>query len=156
CRFFPRDSLSCFVVANRHVEATPSSDLDWLPIACATNRIELASRTSRLLSFPRAWFVETVRRRFSVPPLAAQAIEFGRRQQVDLVWAVLQGQSLIQIASQVAVTLGVPLVTQVRNVPVWSLLENQIDRFNRRATLSDFERAVKASRVCVTATAAMA
>src|SRR5262245_16506324 len=157
CRFFPRDSLSCFVVANRSVEARLTDDLDWVPIAYSTNRNEHALRPSnRFVSFPLAWSAETLRRRLAVPRLAAQAIAFGRRQRVDLVWAVLQGQSLIQIASQVAHALGVPLVTQVRNVPLWSLLEHQIDRFNRRATLSDFDRAMKASRVCVTATQAMA
>lgn len=156
CRFFPRCSLACFVVANRFVEAEVTGDLDWIPVAHSTNRIEQASRSSnRFLSFPLAWSVETLRRRLAVPRLAARAIDFGRREGVDLVWAVLQGQSLIQIASEVAQSLGVPLVTQVRNVPLWSLLEHQIDRFNRRATLSDFDRAVRASRVCVTATPAM-
>lgn len=157
CRFFPRDSISCFVVGSRFVEARLTGDLDWVPVAYSTNRIEHAFRPSnRILSFPLAWSVETLRRGFAVPRLAAQAIAFGRRQRVDLVWAVLQGQTLIQIATNVARALGVPLVTQVRDVPIWSLVEHEIDRFNRRATLSDFDRALGVSRVCVTATAAMA
>ena len=156
-RFFPRGSLSCFAIVNRFVEARLTDDLDWIPVAVSTNRIEYAFRpSSRLLSFPLAWSVEAFRRRFAVPRLAAQAIAFGRRQQADLVWAMLRGQTLIQIASTVARGIGVPLVTQVPDAPIWSLIEHRIDRFHRRATLSDFDRALKASRVCVTASQAMA
>ena len=157
CRFFPRGSLACFAIMNRFVEARAADDLDWMPVAVSTNRIEDAFRpSSRLVSFPLAWSAEAFRRRFLVPRLAAQAIAFGREQQVELVWAVLRGQTLIQIASEVASGIGVPLVTQVPNAPIWSLIEHRIDRFHRRATLSDFDRAIKASRVCVTASQAMA
>lgn len=156
-RFFSRDSIACFVIMNPVLEARPTDDLDWLPVEYATNRIERAFRpANRLLSLPFAWSVEAFRRRFLVPRLADQAIAFGRRQRADLVWAVLRGQTLTQLASDVAREIGVPLVTQVPHSPIWSLIENRIDRFNRRATLSDFDRAVRASRVCVTASQAMA
>ena len=134
-----------------------TADLDWIPTAYATNRIEHAFRPFKgLLSFPIACAAETMRRRFAVPRLAAQAIAFGREQRVELVWAVLRGQTLIQIAPDVANGIGVPLVTQVYGAPIWSLTERQVDRVNRRATFSDFDRALKASRVCVTASPAMA
>jgi len=91
-----------------------------------------------------------------VPRLAAKAIAFGREQQAELVWAVLRGQSMIQIAPGVAGGIGVPLVTQVWGPPGLSLVEHQLDRFSRRATLADFDRAITASRACVTATDTMA
>lgn len=157
CRFFPRGSVSCFAITNRFFEAELTPDLDWIPTACSTNRIEHAYRPfRRLLSTPLAWAAESLRRRFAVPRLAAKAIAFGREQRAELVWAVLQGQTLIQIAPDVARGIGVPLVTQVRNAPISSLIEHLIDRVNRRATLADFEKALRASRICVTASQAMA
>ena len=158
CRFFPHGSVACFAMIERFVDARLTPDLDWIPVAYAANRTEEAFRPFRdgRLAFPVAWAVEALRRRFSAPRLAAKAIAFGRKQQVDLVWAALRGQTSIQIAPDVAKAIGVPLVTQVRNAPIWSLVEHRIDRFNRRATYSDFDRAIKASRVCVTATEVMA
>jgi hypothetical protein len=157
CRFFPRGSVSCFAITDRFVEPELAPDLDSIPIACTPNRVEHAFRPfRRQLSFPFAWAAESLRRRFAVPRLAAKAIAFGREQRVELVWAVLQGQTLIKIAPDVARGIGVPLVTQVRKAPIWSLIEHLIDRVNRRATLADFGKALGASRICVTASQAMA
>src|SRR5262245_28426771 len=114
CRFFSPGSIACFALPSRCVEATPTPDLDWIPIVCFTNRVARASRPLRgIASLPLAWIVESFRRYFLVPRLAARAIAFGREQRPDLVWALLRGQTLIQIAPLVARKIGVPLVTQV-------------------------------------------
>jgi glycosyltransferase involved in cell wall biosynthesis len=83
-------------------------------------------------------------------------VEFGSAQKVDLVWAVLQGQTLTQIAPDVARRLGAPLVTQVWDPLHWWLQANRIDPINRRAALADFDRALRASRTCIAASWAMA
>src|SRR4029078_7180446 len=67
-----------------------------------------------------------------------------------LVWALSRGQTLIQIAPLVARKIGVPLVTQVLTDPALALADHRTDRFNRRAQMSDLERAVGTSEVCVT------
>lgn len=116
----------------------------------------IRSEIGRLLFFPTTWAVETLYRRIAVPRLAEKAVAFGRAQKVDLVWAVLQGQTLVQIAPEVAARLGVDLVTQVWDPLEWWLLANRIDRLNRRVALADFDRALSASRACITASWAMA
>ncbi len=83
-------------------------------------------------------------------------MEFGRAQKVDVVWAVLQGQTITQIAPYVANKLNARLITQVWDPLIWWLLANHIDRFNRRAALADFDEAVRRSRTCIAASWAMA
>lgn len=157
CRVFSRGTVSCFAIHSPFVEPTTSADLDWMPASRCVNRNEYAYRPfPGPRSLPIAWAVESWHRRFSVPRLAARAIAFGRDQRADLVWAVLRGQTLIQIASAVARGIGAPMVTHVGAAPLPSLLEYQLDRLNRHAALSDFDRAITASRACVTATEAMA
>ncbi len=156
-RFLPRGSLACFAMVNPHIDAKLSSDLDWIPIAYGTKRSEAAFRPlPGRLSFPIAWITEKLRRRFVVPRLAEQVIKFGRTQKVDVVWAVLQGQTVTQIAPYVADKLNARLVTQVWDPLIWWLIANNIDRFNRRAALADFDEAVRRSRTCITASWAMA
>ena len=157
CRFLPHGSIACFAVVNPVIDAKLTPDLDWIPIAYTKKRREAAFRPlPGKLSLPFAWAVETLRRRLVVPRLIAQAVAFGREQNADLLWAVLQGQTATQMAPEVARQLGVPMVAQVWDPLIWWLIANRIDRFNRAAALRDFDRALTASRSCLAASWAMA
>lgn len=118
--------------------------------------LKIFARPFEVASSVIAWSFERLRRRFVVPRLADQAVEFGRAQNVDLVWAVLQGQTITQIAPDVAKRLNAPLITQVWDPLQWWLDANQIDRFSRRAALADFDRALRQSRACLAASWEMA
>ncbi len=118
-------------------------------------RLAVPSRLHRLFFFPASWLLEKLRRVFVVPRLAKQVVAFGRRHNVDVVWAVLQGQTVTQIAADVAERLNATLITQVWDPLSWWLHDNQIDRFNRRSALADFDRALRKSRTCLTASWAM-
>jgi glycosyltransferase involved in cell wall biosynthesis len=157
CRFLPPGSLACFALVNPQLDARLSPDLDWIPIAYTAKRDEAAFRAlPGKLSFVSAYCVETMRRRYVVPRILRQAVEFAREQQIDAVWAVLQGQTLIQMAPELADQLGVPLFTQVWDPLSWWLVANRIDRLNRRAALADFDRALRVSKACAVASWAMA
>lgn len=157
CRFLPQGSIACFAMVNPLLDAKLTPDLDWIPVAYTKKRAEYAFRPlPGRLSLPFAWTAETLRRRLVVPRLTDQAVAFGREQKVDLLWAVLQGQTATQMAPEVARKLGVPMVTQVWDPLIWWLLANRIDRFSRAAALRDFDRALTASRCCLAASWAMA
>ena len=144
-------------MVNPVLDAKLTPDLDWIPIAYTKKRVEYAFRPlPGRLSLPFAWTAETLRRRLVVPRLTEQAVAFGREHNADLLWAVLQGQTAIQMAPEVARKLGVPMVTQVWDPLIWWLIANRIDRFNRAAALRDFDRALAASRCCLAASWAMA
>ena len=144
-------------MVNPVLDAKLTPDLDWIPIAYTKKRVEYAFRPlPGGLSLPFAWTAETLRRRLVVPRLTEQAVAFGREHNADLLWAVLQGQTAIQMAPEVARKLGVPMVTQVWDPLIWWLIANRIDRFNRAAALRDFDRALAASRCCLAASWAMA
>jgi glycosyltransferase involved in cell wall biosynthesis len=157
CRFLPRGSVACFAMVNPLITAKLSPDLDWIPVAYSTKRREAAVRPFlRLIWFPLAWLTERLRRWLVVPRLAKQVVEFGRAHDVDVVWAVLQGQTVTQLAPYVASTLNARLVTQVWDPLSWWLTANNIDRFNRHAALADFDRALRQSHTCIAASWAMA
>jgi glycosyltransferase involved in cell wall biosynthesis len=157
CRFLPPGSVACFAVVNPQLDARLSPDLNWIPIAYTAKRDEAAFRAlPGKLSFVSAYCVETIRRRHVVPRILRQAVEFAREQQTDAVWAVLQGQTLIQMAPELADQLGVPLLTQVWDPLSWWLAANRVDRANRRAALADFDRTLRRSKACAVASWAMA
>ncbi len=119
-------------------------------------RLPGSGMLARPLRFPIVWAVEKLRRVCVVPRLTNQAVAFGRAQKVDVVWAVLQGQTVTQMAVDVARRLQAPLITQVWDPLRWWLLANKIDRFNQQSALDDFDQALRESRTCITASWAMA
>jgi len=71
-----------------------------------------------------------------------QAVGFGRRHRIDLVWADLQGEALL-IAAQVAQSLGVPLVGSLWDDPEGWLRDGGYDRLARRLLWKRFRQALR-------------
>lgn len=104
--------------------------------------------------------------RFSMPVLRAfgfhcvaprrvgQAVQFGRRHGVQLVWVELQREALV-IARQVADGLGVPLVATVWDDPAGWLADGGYDRLSRRLLEGKFREALRAAERISTAGEAM-
>ncbi len=83
-----------------------------------------------------------------------QAVDFGRRHRVDLVWAELQGDPLF-IARDVARGLGVPLVGTVWDDPEGWMQDKGYDRWSRRMVEREFAEALRSARCVSTAGEAM-
>lgn len=157
CRFMSPGNVACFAMIDPYIDAKLSPDLAWLPIAYTKKRNERAFRPlPGRLSRPISRAVETLRRRYVVPRLIEQAIRFGREQNIDLLWVVLQGQTAAQMAAAVAKGLNVPLVTQVWDPLKWWLVARGIDKSNQALALADFDQALKCSRACMAASWVMA
>ena len=108
----PPGSLACFCVINR-AAVNPV-----IPASLSSMRIEyrdkprerwnvFGGRRGAALSLA----METLIERMQIPMIARQAVRFGRDFGADLVWCVLQGQTMIRLALPVAAGLGVPLHT---------------------------------------------
>jgi hypothetical protein len=157
CRFMPQDSLCCFAVVNPELNLRVSEDLSAIPIAfhCKPNENWAWLGSGRAAGIT-AWFCELWTKRFRLKPLLQQAIEFGQKERVDRVWAVLQGQTIIRLAAPLAECLQVPLYTQVWDPFSWWAIANRLDRWTTRHITAAFDAAVQRSRACATASPAMA
>src|SRR5580692_7218597 len=160
-RFLPRGTICCFAVVNPLVpfrmspefgsipvefHRKPLENWAWLPQKFPFNR--LASLTSRA--------GETYTTRRQVKSLIGKAIVFGRQQQVDRVWAVLQGQTTIRMALAVAEGLNVPLHCQVWDPFSWWAKANRLDDDTTRKTQALFDKTIERSAAVATASHPMA
>ena len=160
CRLLPHDSLACFCVVNPILDKSVTPDLDWLPIQFSPKPKELTHRfptdrwnkATELLNL--AW--ETYISVKKIPQIAAAAIQFGRQQGCDVVWCVLEGQTLIRLAKRVADGLGVPLRTQVFDPPDRWLYIHRVNGYSSRQIYAEYESALRHSQSCATASWAMA
>ena len=96
--------------------------------------------------------IQSVRVRYQLLP---KIVDFANQQQVDAIWVVLQGQTMVRLARQVSLKLGLPLLTQVWDPFGWWLRANQIDGITRRRWLTEFNEVIRHSASCATASWAM-
>jgi hypothetical protein len=158
CRFIPAGELAVFCVQNPHLRPMPYPDLAGIPIKTVPKPNELGRRQIGAVSIGRIGgaAVEGFRRLSLTPRIVRQAVEYGRQQQVDSLWVVLQGQTMVRMASAVATGLNVPLRTQVWDPLEWWLRAHGVDPLNRARDLALFDRAIRSSVICATASWAMA
>jgi glycosyltransferase involved in cell wall biosynthesis len=158
CRFLPKGSIACYAVVNPHLEdARISRDLDWIPIQYREKPNEMAASTP-LGVFENAYaFVKESYRAFlNTTKIAADAVKFARQFDPDLLWCVLEGQTMIRLALPVSGRLGITLLSQLYDLPNWWLHQHNLDRLSRTTVLRKFEQVLRRSARCAVASWALA
>jgi glycosyltransferase involved in cell wall biosynthesis len=164
CRLLPEGSVACFAVVNPGLkDARISSDLSWLPIEYYEK-----PREHPPLNFPprftglaklvgvSALAQDSYTSLVKIRQIVEKAVEFGRGFGADMLWCLLEGQTMIRLALPVSEGLGVPLLTHVMDPPGWWLRAYRLDRISRVRVLKEFSRAMKNSAGCAAGSWAMA
>ncbi|WP_299448235.1 glycosyltransferase [uncultured Phascolarctobacterium sp.] len=74
----------------------------------------------------------------------------------DLIWSVIQGQTMICLVPNVARNLGLDYVAEVWDPPEWWLDENRFDSYSYRKVMEAFRRLLKNAKCCLAASHNMA
>jgi glycosyltransferase involved in cell wall biosynthesis len=157
CRFLPKDSIACFAVVNPALKCDISSDLSWIPVEYIEKPREDAVRIlpGRLGSMT-AILAEKYNSTVKIKQIIEKGTRFGRTFGADLLWCVLQGQTMIRLANPLAKGLNVPLLTQVWDPPDWWMRSNMLDSHSVKEIMSEFESVLRNSSRCAAASWAMA
>jgi hypothetical protein len=157
CRFMPPDSLCCFAVVNPELNLQMSGDLSSIPIVFRPKPNEnwawLGTGHAAAIA---VWLCEEWTKRFPVKSLLREATEFGRKERVDRIWAVLQGQTAIRLAGPLAEHLQVPLYTHVWDPFSWWASANNLDYRTTQEVSATFDAVIRGSVASATASSAMA
>lgn len=157
CRLLPVGSLACCAVVNPVLNVRISPDLAWIPIEYHDKPRETALRIlPGRLGALSAFALESYHSIVEERRIADKAIGFGRRFQADVLWSVLQGQTMIRLAQRVSRGLGIKLLTQIWDPPNWWMRHRKVDRISRRRILELFEKTLRNSAGCAAASWAMA
>lgn len=157
CRMRPAGSISCFTVMNPHLEARLSPDLEGVSVEYHGKPPETPYRP-----FPGRWGglvafgAECYRSMVPARRIAKEAVRFGRKESVDAVWCVLQGQTMIRLAIPVATGLEVPLLSWVWDPPGWWMREYGVDSLTAGLVLRRFDEVLRRSSAIGAASWAMA
>ncbi len=154
--FFQNDEIAICAVVNPALNPKIPEELNSIPTLILKKPREpsvriLPSIFGDLTAFTFE-LVQSMRVRYGLLP---QIAAFARQQQVDAVWVVLQGQTMVRVARSLAIQLDVPLLTQVWDPFGWWLRANRIDGFTQRRLLTEFNNVIRHSSSCATASWAM-
>lgn len=157
-KFLPLDQLSICTIVNPNIKPVIPSDLEkkvpilWLKKPReSVRRFFLRGKIANLAAFTFELF-QGARVRYLLLP---QIINFAKQQQVDALWVVLQGQTIVRLARPLANRLKLPLYTQVYDPFEWWLRANRLDHYAQRRLLKEFDEVIKMSTSCATASLAM-
>jgi len=153
--FLPEGSVSSFTVLNRALD--PELSHEHLVAKTVSKPNEHKKRHfGGKLGAIECFLAESYTERVTVRKIANEAAEFGKQFGADAVWCVVQGQTMIRLASQVAELMNVPLLTQVWDPPTWWLRANKVDSWSQKRILADFSTALQKSKRFAAASWAMA
>lgn len=157
CRMRPAGSIACFAVVNPHLEARLSPDLEGVSVEYRDKPPETPFRPfPGRLGGLAAFVAECYRALVPVRRIAKEAVRFGRKEGVDAVWCVLQGQTMIRLAIPVATGLGVPLLSWVWDPPGWWMREYGVDSLTAARVVRRFDDVLRRSSALGAASWAMA
>ncbi len=155
-KVLPKGSVSCFCVLNpdlQNIEHDP--ELNDLPLEYVAKPREAAFPRTGYISELKSFAAEQFRRQVAIPNLVNRVADFAHRQNVDTVWVVLQGQTMVRLAAAVADKLQMPLFTLVWDPLAWWLKANQVDRWTSRQAIAEFDSVIRRSCAVATASPAM-
>jgi hypothetical protein len=146
--------LAAFVVLDPSLTPEPCPELAWIPTRVVTKPSEFWDPADR--ERPTAIEGESFNATVRLRDLVDQAVQYGREQGVDAVWAILEGQTVTRMAALVSEALHVPLYSQIWDPLSWWLRAHGVDRANSERTMANFDEAIRRSRSVATASWAMA
>lgn len=153
--FLPEDSVACFTVLNPTLDPLLTQNQIPTKIIGKPNEHKTRRFPGKLGAL-ESFAAETYTEQRTVKNIARQAAEFGTQFGADAVWCVVQGQTMIRLANQVADLMGVPLLTQVWDPPTWWLRANKVDSWSQKRILAEFGNAMSSSKRFAAASWAMA
>jgi len=144
-KFLPYDSVVCFTVQNRSLHPKFSEEYNWIPNKTVIKPIENWGQ-HRYYGKIISLVMETFINKIAIPSFVKEIVSYAKMHQVDRVWAVLQGQTMIRLAIPVAKGLDAPLYTGIYDPPGWWMRANNVHPRIARDVIDEYERILRFSR----------
>ena len=155
CTFLPDGTLAGFIILNPALKDTKVSDeASRIPIEYADKPNDFAVMPNiarfglpfKLLSSALTLTKEIKNSVIGINKIVNRIIDFAEKNNVDRIWCIIQGQSLIRIAYKLLKKTDMPLLTQIWDPPDWWLRAHQIDHFTKKSIIKKYEYVLRHSK----------
>jgi hypothetical protein len=152
CRFLPKGSVYCFLVKELGLNPIISNELNWIKTEMHQKPFEYSGKVLTGIAGESISFVyENIVAKYKIRGLVNKATYFGRSIGAEVLWCVLQGQTMIRLALPVARALDIPLLVQVWDPPFWWLRDRNVNRYTFNQVIQEFENILRNCSGCACA-----
>lgn len=95
-------------------------------------------------------------RKFKLNKIKKEFINFCGCRKYDVVWAPVQGQTMICLVKDCADSINTPYITEIWDPPQWWLNENKFDNTSKKVIMNKFSELIHNSSYCMCASEEMA
>lgn len=103
-----------------------------------------------------SWIGDLYTTTFSVPRIIRSITSFSNELQPDLIWGIVQGQTMTRLIRPVSEKTQVPYIVQIFDPISWWLQANQVDRRTQKKVMKEYGRMIRSSRCLIGASEKMA
>ena len=89
------------------------------------------------------------------PKIIRKAKIFSKANKAEIIWGVVQGQTMIKTLRPLAIKARLPYAVQIWDPPTWWFRANGFDKFTRRSILKEYGNVICNSMCCITASEVM-
>ena len=155
CRLLPPESVFCFSIINPLFAQNASTDLP-ITIHFAEKPTEEGIRPyPGWLGAAKCFADQTYTKFVSCSKIVDEAEAFARENNVDAIFSIVEGQTVVRVTLELARRTKLPLYTMVWDSLDWWLRSYKVDALTRKWAQWDFDRLMRMSRACATASWAM-
>jgi len=149
CASYPAGSMCCYAIVPSGYEHTPAKELAEMPLMVREGRREqvynsIVCKTGKVI----ALLVSEYILRRHIQAKVDEIIAFAERNDVDMLWGVLDCPILIYIAEQLALKVNIPLVTQVWDIPEYLSATCAVNPWRKNNIMASFANVMKRSIRC--------
>lgn len=150
-----KHNVCCYAVLDKTLNPEISQNiLNKMPYRVFDKPIEYWG--AQKYGFFKSLYMNNYISAFKLPKIAEDVSSFGKLHNVDLIWSVVQGQTMIKLVRRVARTMQKPYTVQVWDPPEWWLKEFKFDKLTALSVMKEFNRMLRDSKTCLAASWAMA
>lgn len=154
--FIPVNDVACFTVLNPALDPIYPEYISQMDFKTVSKPREDWGASYGKWGSYRSLVMEKLTLWRDIPRIENEIVNFGRAVQADLVWCILQGQTMIRLARPTARKLKLPLMTSIWDPPGWWMRANKVHPRASRHVIDEFGEAISASASTGTASLAMA
>ena len=149
--FIPKDDLTICSIENVALTPELSEKLTTTPILRLRKPREMSFRIGpKLFGSISGFFFELVQAFRVNYIIFPKIVRFARKEKVEKIWVILQGQTMIRLAYRLSKKQKEPLLTQVWDPFSWWLRDNKIDKLSQFFLMQKFEKVIVSSSSCPT------
>jgi len=158
--FLPLENIAICDITNPAISPTIPPIFDQVPRLFLTIPREYAlvpfkGKWLRYLRFGINFVFELIQGLRVKYQLLPEIIKFVKEEEINAIWIILQGQTMVRLAAAITQKLPIPLFTQVWDPFELWLRAHHIDKLTQARLLKTFDKAISSSTACATASWSM-